>query len=317
MSNHRGDIALKTPRVPGATPGQLADGTTSPGRLSSPIVVLSSSSTRRSTSTLSAFAPPHEAEEHLARRGLRIVRSGVVLPHSPEDLGLRQPAARAGEVGMGRLAVDALGAGEAVGRHRREQRDRREVVRVVEEVLLEDAAAHRPAGRVDPPAAGEAEGSRAGRGGRRIMSRSPLVASTGSASVSPKLRRSGAMTRTSSGSASATYFQKAPVEMLPWTRSTGVPSVAPRDQTFIVRRGVRIVSEWKVFIPSVEHRGGGPESDCERGDWRSAVAVAPTVGRVRESRGCGRAAPTPRAPRAGRGARGRPVRAGSAGPPTR
>ena len=66
---HFGEMALKIPRFPGATPGQFGEAVASPGLKSSPVRVRSTSSSRNSSSTCAAFprAPKNcrmRSEEH-------------------------------------------------------------------------------------------------------------------------------------------------------------------------------------------------------------------------------------------------------------
>ena len=106
---------------------------------------------------------------------------------------------------------------------------------MIDLVLLQNAAAQRPAGRVHRPVISPAKASSSARRSS-LQSRRPRVASTGGPAVRPNERRSGATMRKRSGSRSASAWKKRPVHRLPCTSSSGCPSSGPCTQQCVCRR---------------------------------------------------------------------------------
>ena len=87
-----GDSALRIPRVPGATPGQLGEGVTSPGYPSSPVTDFRTSSTSMSSRSFGSRCVAAQYELLITLRGEKgesaevscsamvLVKSGLPVP---------------------------------------------------------------------------------------------------------------------------------------------------------------------------------------------------------------------------------------------
>ena len=237
--------------------------------------VLFIAATNTSSSCGSSGSDPARRRTRAApTRGLNgLSVGGVARPRSPRRSRGWPPRRRSRCRRRARGCPSGPGrAAEAVRRDRRHERDRRDPLRGVEQVLQHDSGAHAPADQVHP---GRARARRPGRRGRRPSRARRGVASIGSGSVSPYPRRSTASARCRpvAASASSGCCQNSDELTLPCTNRTASPGPAGSTPS-------GCSTDWVNRLVAHRRRGDAGQQDVGHGGssgWDAAAQASDGV----------------------------------------